>query len=655
MFHPLRYSKPFMLFCLISALALFALFTSPIITAKASQADAPIKDVKSLLNDYSLYLSTDATSHKAAYSPNMASLVQERRDFYAELFKMGLHSNLNKLESKFIIDDSMISTTGDTTHVKVVEIVTMDGSPITKTAEEYPMIPAAEWAISKTNNKAVQEELKQYIESTTYFANESISNGFEMVFRVNHDIDMINKDGQLQINRDEFTDKASDNGGGFDNVTWVDGKPLRSYPDYTGMMDYTIYNTPIEVLGQQLLDDYTKAYGDDASRAVIPAYAGTFYYNRIAARDYALAHVTPFDDYTTCSSDTTNIMDTSFYGPLYQNVWNVTAPECDDCANYVSQALRAGGFLSDSFWNSQGSEETEYSGTYAWRVFDFTSDLYSEPGLAYYLQNTKQAIDVSTYPSSLIVGDLMYADNPRLHVVIVTGINPLRFSGHTNDRKDYPWLDMQDVLIYFWHIKSSFPQSYTFTDVPPSHWAWQEIERLSADSITAGCSTSPLKYCPGNYVTRAEMAVFLLKGKYGAAYTPPTVGTSTGFNDVSTAYWAAAWIKQLAAENITGGCSANPPLYCPEQKVTHAQMAVFLLRSKHGPAYIIPDMGPDTGFNDVPPSHWAAAWIEQLAAEEISIGAHVYGCGGTTGYYCPENNVTRAEMAGMLLRAFNLR
>jgi hypothetical protein len=55
------------------------------------------------------------------------------------------------------------------------------------------------------------------------------------------------------------------------------------------------------------------------------------------------------------------------------------------------------------------------------------------------------------------------------------------------------------------------------------------------------------------------------------------VGASTGFSDVPTNYWAAAWIKQLAAEGITAGCSAG--IYCPESPVTRAQMAVFLVRT----------------------------------------------------------------------------
>jgi hypothetical protein len=69
------------------------------------------------------------------------------------------------------------------------------------------------------------------------------------------------------------------------------------------------------------------------------------------------------------------------------------------------------------------------------------------------------------------------------------------------------------------------------------------------------------------------MAVFLLRTKYGNGYTPPP---ATGvFADVPTNYWSAAWIEQLAAEGITGGCGNGT--YCPNMVVTRAQMAVFLV------------------------------------------------------------------------------
>jgi S-layer homology domain. len=185
----------------------------------------------------------------------------------------------------------------------------------------------------------------------------------------------------------------------------------------------------------------------------------------------------------------------------------------------------------------------------------------------------------------------------------------------------------------------------TFWDVPLNYWAWDFIERVYAAGITGGCGVNPPQYCPEGIVTRAQMAVFLERGIHGSSYNPPAVGSSTGFTDVSTTYWAAAWIKQLAAEGITGGCGIG--VYCPEGAVTRAQMAVFLLRAEHGASYTPPAIGGSSGFNDVPTSYWAVAWIKQLVAEGITSG-----CGA--GIYCPESPVTRAQMAVFLVRTFNL-
>jgi S-layer family protein len=182
-----------------------------------------------------------------------------------------------------------------------------------------------------------------------------------------------------------------------------------------------------------------------------------------------------------------------------------------------------------------------------------------------------------------------------------------------------------------------------FGDVPPGYWARDFVERLYAAGITGGCALDPLMYCPETTVTRSQMAVFLERGIHGSSYNPPAVGASTGFGDVSTSYWASAWIKQLATEGITGGCGSG--IYCPESAVTRAQMAIFLLRSKHGASYAPPDVGGSTGFSDVSTSYWAAAWIKQLVAEGITAG-----CG--TGIYCPEFLVTRAQMAVFLVRTF---
>jgi hypothetical protein len=68
-----------------------------------------------------------------------------------------------------------------------------------------------------------------------------------------------------------------------------------------------------------------------------------------------------------------------------------------------------------------------------------------------------------------------------------------------------------------------------------------------------------------------------LRSEHGASYTPPAIGEGSGFDDVPVDYWAGAFIKQLVAEGITVGCGGGN--YCPEQPVTRAQMAVFLVRT----------------------------------------------------------------------------
>jgi Leucine-rich repeat (LRR) protein len=116
-------------------------------------------------------------------------------------------------------------------------------------------------------------------------------------------------------------------------------------------------------------------------------------------------------------------------------------------------------------------------------------------------------------------------------------------------------------------------ESTGFDDVPADNWAADWITQLANEGITSGCGDG--NYCPDDDVTRAEMAKFLLTAKHGAGYTPPPVNGGTGFNDVATSYWAAAWIKQLAVEGITSGCGSGN--YCPNKEVTRAEMAKFLV------------------------------------------------------------------------------
>jgi hypothetical protein len=179
-----------------------------------------------------------------------------------------------------------------------------------------------------------------------------------------------------------------------------------------------------------------------------------------------------------------------------------------------------------------------------------------------------------------------------------------------------------------------------FLDVPSSQQFYAYVTTLVSNGITAGIGGG--LYGVNDDTLRQQMAVFILKGKHGLCYVPPTC---TGvFADVPCPSTFANWIEEMAAEGITGGCGGGN--FCPMNPVRRDQMSVFLLKGEHGSSYVPPMC---TGlFLDVPCPSPFANWIEELANESIT-----GGCGG--GNYCPSSPNTRGQMAVFLTKTFHLQ
>jgi hypothetical protein len=120
------------------------------------------------------------------------------------------------------------------------------------------------------------------------------------------------------------------------------------------------------------------------------------------------------------------------------------------------------------------------------------------------------------------------------------------------------------------------PGSQRFLDVPPSHPFYAFIDRMAELQITLGCGGG--NYCPNNVVLREQMAAFLIRALHEPGYIPPVPG-SQRFNDVPPSHPFYAHIEEMATRAITLGCSGTPPLYCPGNVVTRAQMAAFMVRA----------------------------------------------------------------------------
>ena len=181
-----------------------------------------------------------------------------------------------------------------------------------------------------------------------------------------------------------------------------------------------------------------------------------------------------------------------------------------------------------------------------------------------------------------------------------------------------------------------------FTDVPQANLFHSDVEKVFRHGITAGCGGGA--FCVTNAVTRAQMAVFLLKAEHGASYVPPSCAGI--FGDVPCPGPFADWIEQLSAEGITAGCGGGN--YCPSSPVRRDQMAAFLLRAEHGSAYAPPTCAGV--FEDVACPGPFTDWIEQLHAEGIT-----GGCQTTPLLYCPSSSNTRGQMATFLVKTFQLQ
>jgi len=162
-----------------------------------------------------------------------------------------------------------------------------------------------------------------------------------------------------------------------------------------------------------------------------------------------------------------------------------------------------------------------------------------------------------------------------------------------------------------------------------------DIEWLADTGITKGCNP-PVndRFCPDASVTRGEMAAFLTR----ALGLTDTGGVS--FADTGGSVFATD-IARLANAGITRGC--NPPTndrFCPDDPITRGQMAAFLVR-----AFGLTDTG-GISFVDTGGSVFATD-IARLANAGITRGCNP----PTNDRFCPDDSVTRGQMAAFLHRA----
>jgi hypothetical protein len=113
-----------------------------------------------------------------------------------------------------------------------------------------------------------------------------------------------------------------------------------------------------------------------------------------------------------------------------------------------------------------------------------------------------------------------------------------------------------------------------FSDVPVDSPLAPWIEQLYRLGVMDSCKSLPLSFCPDELVTRAEVAVILLKMVNGNNYIPPIAHGIFADVPISSPY--APWIEDFYARKYTAGCSKNPFLFCPDDALSSQNLDVFL-------------------------------------------------------------------------------
>ena len=178
-----------------------------------------------------------------------------------------------------------------------------------------------------------------------------------------------------------------------------------------------------------------------------------------------------------------------------------------------------------------------------------------------------------------------------------------------------------------------------FTDVTSrSHKA--NIEALAEMGLFDGTECGERKFCQDDPALRWTVAVWIVRALDGV--DPPAVSQSR-FADVDSDQWWMPYVERLADLGITVGCKRDPRRFCPDETVTRARMASFLVR-----AFDLAE-APSAGFADTAGSSHETN-IDALFAAGITVG-----CKQDPLRYCPNNPVSRAQMATLLRRGLDTR
>lgn len=181
----------------------------------------------------------------------------------------------------------------------------------------------------------------------------------------------------------------------------------------------------------------------------------------------------------------------------------------------------------------------------------------------------------------------------------------------------------------------------SFSDVKSGVWFESYLSDFVNRGIIEGYSDGTFQ--PNRTVNRAEMSKMVVK----ALGKNVESNDLEIFCDVEKNDWYQPYVIQLyfdsVIEGYVGGSCDGGKLFKASQDVTRAE-AIKIILTMFGASVEPLNSGDQTGFTDVAPSHWAAAYIRTAFSLGIVNGYD-------DGTFQPDAKLTRAEFVKMLAEA----
>lgn len=178
-----------------------------------------------------------------------------------------------------------------------------------------------------------------------------------------------------------------------------------------------------------------------------------------------------------------------------------------------------------------------------------------------------------------------------------------------------------------------------FKDIAKHKWAQEAIESMAVKGVINGKNNN--QFDPSANITRAEFSALVSRSlKYNEASNK-----KVPFTDVDSAKWYYSSIASVYENGLINGRSEE--IFDPEGNITREEIAKIIGQILENNYYKKQDKKELNKFKD-------NASISPWAKKEAAIAAYNDIINGDNGNFKPKENATRAEMAVMLYRLYEL-